>query len=199
MATLGERIRFLRELKGFNQTELSNAIGFDDKSTISKYEKNQRRPDIDTLSTIASIFEVSLNWLANGEIDIGICNRINHNVALFLKSKSVEKRAMELGVSEDFLNAIRLCKIMPSDAFLKKFSSVTHVSKDFWTDPYASLTVQSRDDIMKAPKGAENELAELTSAQGYDKRIVNLEIALDALEKKLAEREKSADSKQPKK
>jgi len=62
LVTLGERLRIAREDAGMKQEELANMIDCD-KTTISKYETNNRTPDPTTLTRIANVTGVSLDWL----------------------------------------------------------------------------------------------------------------------------------------
>ncbi len=54
-----EILRELREKKGFTQEQLAPALHLSKKS-ISHYEKGINSPNIDTLQTIADIFDVSV-------------------------------------------------------------------------------------------------------------------------------------------
>lgn len=73
IATLGERIRYIREfLLKQNQTVFAESLGFSRLATISDYEKNKRNPDIKTLREIAGLGEVKLEWLLTGDGPISI-------------------------------------------------------------------------------------------------------------------------------
>ncbi|NUU75293.1 helix-turn-helix transcriptional regulator [Paenibacillus xylanilyticus] len=58
----GNRIAELREKKGWTQEELSSTIGIS-RAALSHYEKNRRKPDLDTLSQLADIFHVSIDFI----------------------------------------------------------------------------------------------------------------------------------------
>ena len=59
---LGNRIKELRENTGYSRQDLADRLGIS-YYTVSKYETEERKPDIDTLVKIASIFSVSLDYL----------------------------------------------------------------------------------------------------------------------------------------
>ncbi|WP_084410850.1 helix-turn-helix domain-containing protein [Paenibacillus glacialis] len=59
---IGDRIAELREQKGLTQEELSNLVGIS-RGALSHYEKSRRNPDFDTLTHIADILQVSLDYL----------------------------------------------------------------------------------------------------------------------------------------
>ncbi|MDP1509782.1 helix-turn-helix transcriptional regulator [Paenibacillus sp. CMAA1739] len=58
----GTRIAELRELKGLKQEELAQSLGIT-RAALSHYEKNRRKPDFETLTKLADIFEVTIDYL----------------------------------------------------------------------------------------------------------------------------------------
>ena len=56
--SIGERIRYIRNLRGMTQKELGKAIGFDDRTAdirIAQYENEARTPKDDLIKEMASI------------------------------------------------------------------------------------------------------------------------------------------------
>lgn len=68
MATLGTRIKELRNRKGLNQEDLGKLFGIV-KSTVSLYENDKSTPDDDIKKKMAKYFNVSLDFLM-GESDV---------------------------------------------------------------------------------------------------------------------------------
>jgi transcriptional regulator with XRE-family HTH domain len=68
MSTLGSRLRYAREKKGWTQTYVCRKLGISN-STLSGYEREYREPDADMISTFAEIYEVSPGWLLTGRTD----------------------------------------------------------------------------------------------------------------------------------
>ncbi|HEX2947385.1 MAG TPA: helix-turn-helix transcriptional regulator [Clostridia bacterium] len=62
MKTLGENLRYARELKNLTQKEVSKKTGIHNK-TISNYENDVSSPDPYTLKTFAEIYETSVDYL----------------------------------------------------------------------------------------------------------------------------------------
>ncbi|AFA49861.1 helix-turn-helix domain-containing protein [Acetobacterium woodii] len=60
---IGSRLKYLRNQKNLNQTELANALCLGGKTTISSYENGYSSPDNETLSKIADYFHVSTDYL----------------------------------------------------------------------------------------------------------------------------------------
>ncbi|KIL36490.1 XRE family transcriptional regulator [Cohnella kolymensis] len=59
---IGSRIAFLRGQRHLTQEELASALGIS-RAALSHYEKNRREPDTETLSKVADLFHVSLDYL----------------------------------------------------------------------------------------------------------------------------------------
>lgn len=56
---IGNRIKELRKSKGFSQKEMAELIGVN-RSTYSNYENNNREPNVDTLTKIASVLDINV-------------------------------------------------------------------------------------------------------------------------------------------
>lgn len=67
METLNDRIKTLRKEKGLTQSQLAHLLGITDKA-ISKWEVGEANPDIELLPKIASIFEVTVDYLLTGTV-----------------------------------------------------------------------------------------------------------------------------------
>ncbi len=80
---LGDRIRFIRKLRGMTQQELGEAVGFS-KSTadvrIGQYETNVKKPRQEALQAIAKALDVSIDALIAP--DLSNMNRIMHTLFL---------------------------------------------------------------------------------------------------------------------
>lgn len=70
MATYSERIRELRKMRGMSQQDLADKLDLN-KVAISQYERGVRRPNIDIVSALCDIFNVSSGYLL-GEDDATI-------------------------------------------------------------------------------------------------------------------------------
>ena len=70
MATYSERIRELRKMRGMSQQVLADMLDLN-KVTVSQYERGIRRPNIDIVTAMCDIFNVSSDYLL-GEDDVTI-------------------------------------------------------------------------------------------------------------------------------
>ncbi|MCT4542819.1 MAG: helix-turn-helix domain-containing protein [Vallitalea sp.] len=64
--TLGERIKYLRNERGLYQRDLANVLDIA-VTTISGYERDDRRPNPETLKQIADFFGVTVDYLLGEE------------------------------------------------------------------------------------------------------------------------------------
>lgn len=62
MATLGQRIKKLREGKGLSQGELGKLVNVGN-TTISQWENDKRIPDLATLDKLANVLKTSSDYL----------------------------------------------------------------------------------------------------------------------------------------
>ena len=62
MATLGQRIKKLREGKGLSQGELGKLVNVGN-TTISQWENDKRTPDLATLDKLANVLKTSSDYL----------------------------------------------------------------------------------------------------------------------------------------
>lgn len=60
--SFGDRLRIAREQIGLNQSELAKHIGVQ-AAAISKYEKGNTLPNVETLAKICNFLDVSADWL----------------------------------------------------------------------------------------------------------------------------------------
>lgn len=72
---IGERIRFIRNLRGMTQKYLGQKVGFDEKTAdvrMAQYESGTRTPKADLTKEIAHVLDVSPHALDVPEIDSDI-------------------------------------------------------------------------------------------------------------------------------
>lgn len=67
MSDFSERLTSLREEKGWSKTYTSKLIGLKSMQTYANWEYGRTEPDFEMLSKIASVFDVSTDYLLNGK------------------------------------------------------------------------------------------------------------------------------------
>jgi transcriptional regulator with XRE-family HTH domain len=65
MDTLGQRLRRCRERMGWSQIDVASKVGTSNMN-ISHYERDTREPSIETLTRLAELYNVSVQWLITG-------------------------------------------------------------------------------------------------------------------------------------
>ena len=78
--TLGKVISSLRKEKGMTQLELADKMGVTDKA-VSKWERDLSIPDINSITRLAEIFEVSVDELMQNKVEDKENNIENNKVS----------------------------------------------------------------------------------------------------------------------
>jgi transcriptional regulator with XRE-family HTH domain len=86
---IGSRIALLRDQRGWTQEELASSLGIS-RAALSHYEKNRREPDSETLTKVADLFKVTIDYL--------VCRTDNPHMAL---DEDVGKFVGKLELSDD--------------------------------------------------------------------------------------------------
>lgn len=61
---IGNRLKTLREQRGYSQEKLANLIGVS-RSTLSNYEKDKTSPKMDVLENMAKHLDTTITWLCS--------------------------------------------------------------------------------------------------------------------------------------
>jgi transcriptional regulator with XRE-family HTH domain len=118
MDTFGQRLKFLRETMGIKQKALAEAMHLDEAAAISKYENDQREPDLAGLRIASAFGSVSLDWLICGFVNKNACKYF-HEVCID-NDYDAETVAKKLNVTREFIIAVFEGKISPNGDFLIK-------------------------------------------------------------------------------
>lgn len=143
------RISEERKKLGLSQEELAIRVGVSQKS-ISKYERGTRRPSYETLTAMASLFEVSVDYLLGNDklaevqpLSVKTVSMANTSIEYWVNKTghSYKEISDKLGISEDqFLSYLRNEKDIPCKLLIS-LSEICEVS----TDCLLGLTNKSRD------------------------------------------------------
>ena len=94
MKSIGETIANLRKQKGMTQSELAEKMNVTDKA-VSKWERDLSCPDINTISKLADVLDVSVEELLKTKKQDYSNNKIKDLINLILKAVAI---AMRIGV-----------------------------------------------------------------------------------------------------
>ncbi len=100
MKSIGETIANLRKQKGMTQSELAEKMNVTDKA-VSKWERDLSCPDINTISKLADILDVSVDELLKAKKQDYSNNKIKDLINLILKAV-----ALAMGIGVVVLNAL---------------------------------------------------------------------------------------------
>ena len=67
MSTIGDRIKEQRKQLGLTQSELGKKLNVTDRA-VSKWEQNEGNPDISIIASLASVLNVSIDYLLTGKM-----------------------------------------------------------------------------------------------------------------------------------
>ena len=107
-ATVGERLLWLRKRHGLSQAALAKAATIS-REAVSKYERDESSPTVDTAARIAEALDVSIDFLVagtpddDGAIDGDILERARELAAL----PDAERRPL-LTVLDSYLRDVRI-------------------------------------------------------------------------------------------
>lgn len=156
MAT-GERIRFIRNLRGMTQKWLGIATGFPEKSAdirIAQYESGTRTPKFEILRSIANILEVSPNALSVPDIDteLGIMHTLFALEDLYALKPSKNGDKISLTFSNPRMIEPKLSDMLPmwlEQAERYKNGEITKDEYDQWRYNFPqSANVNGYTDVM---------------------------------------------------
>lgn len=100
MKSIGETISSLRKKKGLTQNELAEKMNVTDKA-VSKWERDLSCPDVNTISRLAEVLDVSVEELLNAKEQRKTNSKIKDLVNLIFKAV-----AIAMGIAVVVLNIL---------------------------------------------------------------------------------------------
>lgn len=100
MKTIGEMISSLRKEKGMTQNELAEKMNVTDKA-VSKWERDLSCPDINTISKLANILDVSVDELLQAKKKENSNTKLKDVINLIFKAIS-----LAMGIAVVVLNIL---------------------------------------------------------------------------------------------
>lgn len=108
MKNIGETIASLRKEKGMTQSELAEKMNVTDKA-VSKWERNLSCPDINTISKLANILDISVEELLKTKK-----NNLKTTKVKSLSNLIFKVVALAMGISVTVLNILNEIDIKSS-------------------------------------------------------------------------------------
>lgn len=95
-ASIGKRIRKIREEKGITQTELSKICGFSSYTSISKIEAGERKLSNENLVKIANALHVKPHTLIEPNIDYVVSADGMDDIIIEIQNMRLDNHKLEL-------------------------------------------------------------------------------------------------------
>ncbi len=108
MKSIGETIAYLRKEKGMTQNELAEKMNVTDKA-VSKWERDLSCPDINTISKLADILDVSVEELLKAKKKENSNTKMKDLINLIFKAV-----ALAMGIAVVVLNILNQIDVKSS-------------------------------------------------------------------------------------
>lgn len=108
MKSIGETIAYLRKQKGMTQNELAEKMNVTDKA-VSKWERDLSCPDINTISKLADILDVSVEELLKAKKKENSNTKMKDLINLIFKAV-----ALAMGIAVVVLNILNQIDVKSS-------------------------------------------------------------------------------------
>ncbi len=148
---IGERIRFIRNLKGMTQKYLGIQVGFPEKTAdirMAQYESGSRTPKVDLINKVAEVFDVSTAALTVPDIES--YNGVMHTLFTMedLYGLRIDKLDDELcirldkGMGTNYLTMFDMFSAWNKQAEKLKNGEITKEEYDHWRYNYPKLEAE---------------------------------------------------------
>lgn len=147
---IGERIRFLRNLRGMTQKYLGTAIGFPEKTAdirMAQYESGTRTPKADVTNELAKVLEVSPQALTVPDIDSydGIMHTLFTMEDLYgLRIDTLSDEVcirLDKGMGTNYITMFEMFSAWQKQAEKLKSGEITKKEYDHWRYNYPASEV----------------------------------------------------------
>jgi len=182
MANFGERIKMLREERLETQDFIARLFKIS-RATVSKYESNDREPDISTIKSLARHFGVSIDYLF-GESEIrNMPEFIAENIRLIKGVLSDEEfskllsELFEMHIDKEEINSYITNTHTPTASVLNVIADYAGVDVGFF---YKKNTLEELDKMKNEKVHEGSAIYQLSDVEGLlrDKNFVNLAIKI---------------------
>ena len=142
---IGERIRFIRNLRGMTQKYLGISIGFPQKTAdirMAQYESGTRTPKADVTGELAKVLEVSPQALTVPDIEsyIGLMHTLFATEDLYgLKIDKIDGEVclrLDKGMGANYLSMLRMFNAWAEQAEKCRNGEITKEQYDQWRYNY---------------------------------------------------------------
>lgn len=163
---IGERIRFIRNLRGMTQKYLGMAIGFDEKTAdvrMAQYESGTRTPKEKLVSDLANAMDVSPKALDVPEIDshIGLMHTLFALEDLYgLKINSIDGElclTLDKTNGSTYLSMFDMLNTWQHEAEKLKRGEITKQEYDDWRYNYPRIEAERTKMVLDARRAEKDK------------------------------------------
>ena len=163
---IGERIRFIRNLRGMTQKYLGMAIGFDEKTAdvrMAQYESGTRTPKEKLVNDLANTLEVSTHALTIPDVDsyVGLLHTLFACEDLYgLQINSIDGQlclTLDKNKGTTFLSMLDMFNAWQREAERLKAGEITKEEYDAWRYNYPKIEAERTTAALDARR-AENKI-----------------------------------------
>ena len=158
---IGERIKFIRNLRGMTQKYLGMSIGFDEKTAdvrIAQYESGTRSPKAEITEKIAKSLDVVPQALALPDIDsyIGLAHTLFALEDIYgLKINSINGElclTLNKSMGTSYLSLFNLFSTWQQEAEKLQAGEITKEEYDAWRYTYPELEAKRTREALDKQK-----------------------------------------------
>ena len=154
---IGERIRFIRNLRGMTQKWLGVAVGFPEKTAdirMAQYESGTRTPKSDLTEALANALEVSPQALTVPDIDSynGVMHTLFTLEDLYgLKIDNLDGEVcirLDKGMGSNYLTMLEMFSAWQKEAEKLKNGEITREEYDHWRYTYPQVEAERTKEAL---------------------------------------------------
>ncbi len=163
---IGERIRFIRNMRGITQKSLGTAIGFDDKTAdvrMAQYESGTRTPKEKLVTNLANVLDVSPRALTVPNIDsfVGLMHTLFALEDLYgLKINSIDGElclTLDKTNTTTYLSMFDMFNAWQHEAEKLKHNEITKEEYDTWRYNYPRIKAEQLKAELDAKRTEEHK------------------------------------------
>lgn len=163
---IGERIRFIRNMRGITQKSLGTAVGFDDKTAdvrMAQYESGTRTPKEKLVTNLANVLDVSPRALTVPNIDsfVGLMHTLFALEDLYgLKINSIDGElclTLDKTNTTTYLSMFDMFNAWQHEAEKLKHDEITKEEYDTWRYNYPRIKAEQLKAELDAKRTEEHK------------------------------------------
>ncbi len=163
---IGERIRFIRNLKGMTQKYLGIQVGFPEKTAdirMAQYESGSRTPKADLINKVAEVFDVSTAALTVPDIESynGVLHTLFTMEDLYgLRIDNLDGELcirLDKGMGTNYLTMFDMFSAWNKQAEKLKNGEITKEEYDHWRYNYPKLEAERFKKELDELRKSKNE------------------------------------------